>query len=140
MTWAVLFDHPGKVPWGVSWIISAPWAHPVWHQYGLYLYDLTSPHKDGPPTIHAPGATHEFLLYALDPAKPVPRNAETAAGAQWLQPPNYGYQFKAESDLVARQRLQKVVDRIVAKEISPDTDFRQTWNDHLFPDAYALVH
>jgi len=139
MTWATRFDHPGMVPWGVSWIISAPWAHPVWPQFGLYLYDLTSAHKDGPPTIHLPGATHEFLLYALDPAKPIPRNAESAAGAGRLTPANYGYQFKAESNEAAQDRLQRVVDQIMVKNLSPDTDWRAHWDEFVFPDAYPLV-
>lgn len=122
-----------------SWIIDAPWAHPVWSQYVAMLYDLTTPHPDGPPVIYLAGATHEFLLYALDPAHPLKRNDPIQkARVTRLLPANYGYQFKAESDDAALARVQAIVDDIVAERLSPDTDFRSVWNVRL-ADCYPLI-
>lgn len=130
---------PGALIFNVTWIIIAPWAHPIWSQYALLLYDLTSPSRAGPPTIHMPGATHEFMLFALDPAAPVARDSSIRdASLRLLQPPNHGYQLYAASDDDAVARIQQVVDRIVAGNMSPDTDFRWEW-DELFPDAFSLV-
>jgi hypothetical protein len=124
-----------------AWIIEAPFAHPFWHQYALFLYDLTTPRPDDPPlNLHLPDATHEMLLYALDPDHPIDRDAHLKPGElHRLEPANYGYQFKADSDKAAEARIQAIVDAIVAMTISPDTDWRGTWDNALFPDAYPLV-
>lgn len=141
MSYAWKQTFPDYPIFGAGWIIDAPWAHPIWSQYQLVLYDLTSPSAEhGEPKILLPGATHEFMLWALDPDKPIKRDTQPELGKLVrLQPPNYAYQFKAESDAAAEARLQRLVDRIAAREVSPDTDFRSFWNSHLFSDAYPLV-
>lgn len=127
-------------PFGATWLITAPWAHPAWSQYALLLYDLTTP-ADPAPQVYLDGATHELLLFALDPSNPIPvmTAAALVADCQFrlLEPPNHGYQFKAESDAAAVARLQQVVDEIEARRLSPDTDFRAAWNT-LFNDAHSL--
>lgn len=124
-------------PFGATWLITAPWAHPVWSQYALALYDLTTP-SDPAPNIYIDGATHELLLVALDPSYPTTVQ-DMAEGRQLhaLSPPNHGYQFKAESDAAAVSRLQTIVDEIEARRLSPDTDFRAAW-DAMFRDAHSL--
>lgn len=124
-----------------AWIIDAPWAHPVWSQYLLALYDLTTPAPEaGTVVFYMPGATHEFVLHALDPEQLIPKDAPIqGSGYRPLIPPNYGYQFKADSDEAALARVQELVDGIVAQKLSPDTDFRSLWNK-LLADAYPLVH
>lgn len=124
--------------WGCSWGIHAPWAHPAWHQYALHLYDLLSP-TGQPPTLHLPGATHEFLLYAISPDTPLVVGTPLSGQEfQHLHPANYGYQFRATSNKAALSRLQAVVDEIVAGRLSPDTDFRDRWNQ-MMQDAFPLV-
>lgn len=125
-------------PFGATWLITAAWAHPVWSQYALALYDLTTP-TDQPAVIHLDGATHELLLVALDPARPATSAQSMVEGGQVqaLSPPNHGYQFKAESDAAAVSRLQRIVDEIEAQRLSPDSDFRAAW-DAMFRDAHSL--
>lgn len=128
----------GKV-FNAAWIIDAPWAHPVWKQYLVQLYDLTTPHDSGPVAVHLPGATHEFMIHALNPDYPIEKDAPI--GSQQfrpLHPANYGYQIKAESDDAALNRVQELVDGIVAEKLSPDTDFRSLW-DMLLADCRPLV-
>jgi len=122
-------------PFYRTWIINAAWAHPVWSQYALFLYDLTTDTETAP-NIYLKGATHEFLLYALDPAHPVASGAHPKT-VRWLEPANHGYQFIAESDEAAELRMQAVVDLIGMRRVSPDTDFRTQW-DALFVDGHSL--
>jgi len=127
-----------KGVWGVSWGIDAPWAHPVWSQYAMHLYDLTS-EGSNPPVIYLPEATHEVLLCAVNPDTPIVRDVplnEQKFGH--LEPANYGYQFRAVDNQTALDRLQVVVDTIAAQKLNPDTDYRAVW-DALFSDAYPLV-
>lgn len=140
MTYAWKQDFPHHDVFSVGWLIEAPWAHPLWTQYYLALYDLTRVSKAaGPPVIHKRGATHEFMLYALDPEIPVPKDGHIDPKMlRLLSPPNYAYQFKAASDADAQARVQEIVDGIVAKHLSPDTDLRSLWNK-LLSDMYPLV-
>ena len=135
----------GERAWGMTWGINAPGYHPLWHQYLLFLYDLTTPLKQAS-KIYLPGATHEMILYAVDPDKPLPQPPEklmpennTSVRFGILTPANYGYQFRASNNATAQQRIQKLVDHIVQGTLSPDTDFRTHWDSVLFPDAYPLV-
>jgi len=137
-----LFDELQNEPggaWSATWLINAPWAHPVWSQYMVLLYDLTTVVEGGQPLIlYKPDVTHELMMYAVDPKirideeKPLTEQKFTL-----LQPANYGYQFVAENNEAAQQRVQKLVDRIDAYTLSPDTDYRSVWNE-LFNDGYAL--
>lgn len=112
---------------GKTWIVEAGWAHPVWHSYVVYLYDLTTEIPGLPaPVIHKDGVTHELLVYALDPAQP------NDPPVHILQPANHGYQFKADSNEAATARVVALLEDIEAKNLSPDTDFRRVW------DAYFL--
>lgn len=125
-------------PFGATWLITAAWAHPAWSQYALLLYDLTTP-ADPAPVIHLDGATHELLLFALDPSHPASSAQAMVEDGQLhaLSPPNHGYQFKAESDAAAVARLQQIVDDIEARRLSPDGDFRAAW-EAIFRDAHSL--
>lgn len=141
MTHAWKLEHPHHPVFSLTWfIIDAGWAHPLWHQYQLLLYDLTTP-TIKPPKIYLAGATHEMMLYALDPEHPISRGSTPAPNEIYrLSPANYGYQFKAKSNDDAGERMQAVVDGIVSRQISPDTDWRSFWNNGLFPDAEPLVN
>lgn len=136
--WCEEYKPTESTAWSVAWAIHAPWAHSMWSWYLLELCDLTVD-LGKPPILYLPGATHEFLLYALHPDHPlkqgVPLNDQ---GIVSLMPPNYGYQIRAESNEAARKRLQAVVDEIVAERLSPDTDWRGRW-DRMFSDGYPMV-
>lgn len=121
-----------KKPWGRTWWVRAPFAHPLWHSYMFSLADLTTPTKQ-PAIIRMEGATHELVVFALDPAHP-----ETSFPPHLLQPANHGYQFRAESNAAAEQRVLNIIHRIVAQQFSPDTDYRREW-DALFHDGKSLL-
>ncbi len=117
-----------------GWVLKAAWAHPLWHSYVVFLYDLTSPSPDGTaPTVYLEGATHELMVFALDPDHP----AEMPF--RMLQPANHGYQFKAESNAAAEARVVALLDEVEATTLSPDTDFRAMW-DARFADGVSLLN
>ena len=55
-----------------------------------------------------------------------------------LHPANYAYQFYADDDIAAVERMADIVRRVEERRLSPDTDFRSVW-DREFKDGYALV-
>lgn len=113
-----------------TWIIRAEWAHPLWHSYGVLLYDLTTPgHSD--PAVYLEGATHELMIFALDPDHP----AEPPL--KFLKPANHGYQFAAATNEAAAERVVALLDEIDGGKLSPDTDYRFMW-DARFTDGASL--
>jgi hypothetical protein len=134
----------GKSAWSVSWLITAPWAHPFWSQYQLVLVDLTAD-LGKPPILYRKGMTHEFTLWALQPDKRydlLVRMDEAMAGKSALlpilTPQNQSFQFPAESNEAAEARMQAAVDEIHRGELSPDTDFNQQWRDRFAHDGVSL--
>lgn len=108
------------------WVVEAPWAHPVWHSYIFGFAHLRPMECDPAPRIWLPGATHELALYALDPE--VPRQKQIDNGRyHMLVPVNFAAQFIADDDAAAAARIKAAVDRILAGELSPDTDFLAQW-------------
>lgn len=126
------FSTPEGPVFAATWIVEAKWAHPLWHSYVFFLYDIATEIPDQrPAVIYRDGMTHELLVYALDPSHPV------ESTFQVLQPANHGYQFKAESDEAAIARVVALLEEIEAKKLSPDTDFRAMW-DVRFSDGVSL--
>lgn len=124
-------ENPATPAFGKTWIVEARWAHPLWHSYAALLYDLTTHIEGTAPTLYFDGATHELMVFALDPSRPVD------PPAYMLVPANHGYQFRAESNEAATARVISILDLIAQAKLSPDTDFRSAW-DALFLDGVSL--
>jgi hypothetical protein len=116
-------NHDGTV---AIWIVEAPWAHPLWHSYGLVVVHLR-PHPCCPePKIYLEGATHEVWLYALDPNKP--RHLMiNRCDMKFLLPLNFAAQIIEETDEKAAERLEKAVKEILDGKLIPDTDYISMW-------------
>lgn len=126
-------------PFQVTWLIDAPWAHPIWKQYLVVLYDLTTPAPKAP-TIYQEGVTHEFMLFAIKPTTRFEGKAPFAdTNITTLMPANHAYQFESEGgDVEAEARIDKLMGWIAQKRISPDTDWRAVW-DKEFADGHTLI-
>lgn len=110
------------------WVVEAPWAHPLWHSYSLVLVHLRDMPDNRPTKIWKPGATHEIWVWSIDPDKDRREMIETGiVEGHWLRPMNYGGQFIAEGDDVARAAVLRAVTLVCAGSLSPDTDFRWQW-------------
>lgn len=107
-----------------AWVIEAPWAHPCWHSYLISCVTLAALPGYPAPRVYLPGATHEFIIAALDPEYPV----ILPGPFREMMPLNFAAQFIAESDADAAERVQKrAVELIVGGRLSPDTDFLREW-------------
>jgi len=113
-----------------TWVIEAPWAHPVWHSYTICLIHLRPmPGSQFQPKFHLEGATHEFSLFALSPEAP---RAEIILGqvspiSHVLTPMNFGSQFIEIEDRLAIERIEKSIQEICHGKLSPDTDWQRDW-------------
>lgn len=131
-------------PWSAIWLVEARWAHPAWAHYLMAATDLTTDIGE-PPLTYKEGVTHEFLVYAINPDKELPKNAEAFEtwvkdGTGWssvLTPANHAYQFTAESNEAAHARIAEYIDMVERAALSPDTDYARAW-DHLFEDGVSL--
>ena len=110
------------------WLIEAPWAHPIWHSYGLSLIHLRHVTGMPDPTIYLDCATHELLLFALDPKQQRQHAIDTSmVSARAMRPANLAAQIIEHSDRTARIRIALAVRDIINGLLSPDTDFIATW-------------
>lgn len=123
-------------PYNAVWIVEATWAHPFWHTYRISLCDLET-YTGTPAHIYKEDVTHEVVVNALDSEHPVPEKIDFNTCFHPLTPPNHVYQFKAESDEKAEERINDIVRLIENRELSPDTDFTTTW-DEIFSDGVSL--
>lgn len=132
------FDPPDmaeRSPAGIGrWIVEARWAHPVWPQY-VFLLTALRPIEGVPEAAkYHPAATHELTILALDPEHPVEPETDLAEPIHYLQGPNIIGQFTAESDESAAAYVEMLARKVIAGELSPDTDFRRSWRTYLpFP-------
>lgn len=110
------------------WLVDCPVSHPVWNQYFLSLIMLREVEGVKPATIKLEGATHEIMIFAIDPRHPQTKESmdekmAAPAPVPVLFPPNICQQFKAEHDADAMSKIEHLLKTI----ISLDSDFRSRW-------------
>lgn len=111
-----------------QWLISAPWAHPIWHNYLVTLIHLRTVPGILDAKIYLPGATHEFTLFAMNPEEKITisYDGEGIRGGL-LTPANFYAQLIADSDLEATKIVEQAVRDIIRGALNPDTDARSVW-------------
>jgi hypothetical protein len=113
-----------------TWLIEAPYAHPVWHSYIISLAHLRQRGMPGP-IKYRDGASHEMILMALAPegdrANLIKVGSFQSDTCTPLMPLNFACQFANVSDDEARQTVEDVVHDVCDAKISPDTDFLRMW-------------
>lgn len=114
------------------WVVFAPWAHAYWSYYLIGAIHLRPMAKLKAPTIFLPGATHEIMIFALDP-ETVP-DVVNSSKLRKLRPINFAGQWivrerpnPVDLDRGAAAKVRVTVDEILAGVLSPDTDFRSEW-------------
>jgi hypothetical protein len=123
-------DDPRNLSHLCTWIVHAPWSHPHWPVVAVMACNLRDVPGMPPAIINLPGATHEVMVYAMNPGMPVTVDGDM----HFLQPGNFVGQFKATSDDAARAIIEDTVRKIVAGQLNPDTDGFRQWVA-LFGDA-----
>lgn len=106
-----------------QWVIYAPYAHHMWHSYALSLIHLRHVHGVAAATFLLDGATHELMLFALDPAEPIVLPGPLPI----LSPMNFGAQIIERSDATAIARMEEAVQDVVDGVLNPDTDNVRDW-------------
>lgn len=108
-----------------SWLINGPF-HPAWDWWmvgAVHLRDIP-----GTPPAHKryPEATHEIMIASIDPdcCPPDPDEIEKLS---FLRPLDLVYQFDGMSDEAVAEVVKLCVVSIAEGIISPDEDFRSTW-------------
>lgn len=120
-------DGPDWAETVCSWLLTAPWAHPLWSQYNLAVVRL----RDGipgfaPPKRQFPGATHELLVVALNPEhgpQDVKRMQEYAAaggGMPCLTPVNIAHQLEG-TDEEAAELAEFAAAAVAHAALCPET-------------------
>jgi hypothetical protein len=119
--------HDGAV---ASWIIQAPWAHPVWNSYWLHFVHLRPIDRgEGviPTIFYLEGATHELWLYALDPETPLEISIGNEKMPAVLTPKNFASQLILESDEAAIELARSTAKDVLEARLNPDTDAVRAW-------------
>jgi hypothetical protein len=109
------------------YVVECPGAHPLWHSYVMFVFDLAPKPGLTDSVFYLPDATHEFHIWALDPDKP--RQPIVNAG-EWigrvLQPMNFAAQVRM-SQLEIEAKLVTSVADVIHGRMSPDTDYTRDW-------------
>jgi hypothetical protein len=110
-------------------IIEAPFAHPVWHSYGLILIHLRPLLLPRETLFYLDNATHELVLSALDPKadREAMLTSYAAFGAARLMPDNFAAQGILKSDDDAITLIHSAIQLVVRGALSPDTDHIRDW-------------
>lgn len=114
-----------------AWLVHAPHGHPFWTWYAVQCISLREiAGQDRPPHLQFPGASHEWLVLALNPEQPLPDierwNGPGTPPMQYLEPIDQCVQFIVADDDQARELCELTVRHILSG-VSPDQDFREYW-------------
>ena len=113
-----------------GWLIEAPFAHPAWNYHVASLVHLREIPGAAPAVIKFNGASHEFMMYALDPRfeeELDPDNTDTLK--RILEPFDMVEQLKVDSDDRALEVVRFAVQKCVEGELLPDADGRNEWRN-----------
>lgn len=132
-------DRPDQLATVTAWFLHCPGQSPAWEHYLLATVHLRPIEEVKPAVINVPGATHEVLLLALDPAKdPVPTDNLSWS---YLRPYNLVEQVEVPDDDAARSLLrmctQAVVDGVLWAE-PPLSGQKEPWRTSLLKTAAHL--
>lgn len=114
-----------------AWLINAPGQSPAWSDYMVGIIHLRDIPGVKPASINRPGATHELLICALDPAEnPDPGDIETIVP---LSPINAAVQFTGNSDEqaihIGEQATRAICDGYMPAEPALSGQGQQIWTD-----------
>lgn len=116
-------DRPPRELSVSSWIVRANYAHPIWSHYWIGCVALRNVEGWPPADIYLPGATHEVMVYALNPD----HEPEVDGVPRLLHPANFHGQFIEPDDKAAAMRVRAAVNEVIEARLNPDTDNLRGW-------------
>jgi hypothetical protein len=121
------------------WNLWLPGQHPLWSRYTLGVVHLRDAKSLTPAKKQFPEATHEILVFAVDPDFDEALFADGATSV--LEPLNHVVQFVAASDqkavLVAEKMVQRLVDGLELAEPSGISGARELFKKSVQEAASA---
>ena len=135
---AITAKQPKGAPMSVtvaSWLVYAPFAHPIFPTYQVACIHLRDIEGAAPAKIMLVGATHEVLVLAIDPTQQLALDTLPMP----LYPVNFMGQFVAADDQAAASCIEGSVREIVQGTLSPDTDHSRAWMLR-YSDSNAVRH
>lgn len=124
-----------------TWVINGPF-HPLWRWWALGVVHLRPLAGVRPVVLRREGASHEVLIFSVDPEKcPEPDidKLEREGGElPNLMPLDLVHQVVGLDDEQAAELAGLMVKAIVAGEMSPDQDFAEMWRRTLDTTAEHL--
>lgn len=116
-----------------TWLLEAPFAHPLWHYHYLGAIRLRDVPGLPPPKRYFHGATHELSVFALNPEHQpynvrkflrIARNFGLASVI--LTPSDVSLQFEATDVEVAKLSVASAW-AVTQGRLIPDSDGRYSW-------------
>lgn len=134
------FEGPGGKAWNIksaipsptlaSYLIYAPYSHPVWPYKWLSIIHLRDEPGIDPPTKYHPEAEYELILMPIDPeAMPHPDPDEQPF--MILVPPDVMEQFHGITDDEVKEIGAILIQNVIAGLLIPDQDWRRHWRKML---------
>jgi hypothetical protein len=126
-----------------NYLIFAPSAHPFWAWHVLLAIALRDVDGQPPAHKHYPEATHELMVWALDPdhpppdprAWPMPPDDGSPRPLQMMQPADAVVQFDVASDEQATEIVTLAAKACTTGLLVPDSDHRGAWEDTIATTA-----
>lgn len=114
------------------WFLDCPGQSSAWQHYHLVVIHLRPIEGVKPAYILREGATHEVMLFALDPKrKPSPTKVESW---RYLSPYNYMGQLRLPSDEEAKRGLEAMARGVAAGRLWAEPPLslqREPWDTQL---------
>jgi hypothetical protein len=114
-----------------TWFVNGPF-HPHWNWWVISSVDLINRPGIQDAVLDYPEAEYEILVLSLNPEDGVPDVDTNESGAlSFLTPPDLKFQCHGVSREVVAEVVEQMVDKIVAGQMSPDSDFARHWTGRL---------
>jgi hypothetical protein len=123
-----------KVVWAWRFAGAADEGMP---EEGLLLLINLIPTADFAPTAYGEGMTHEVTVYEIDPATPVDYQTSLffQKSVSPLVPTTVGFQFHADSNDAAIDRINAVLQRVIDEDLPADV--ASAW-EPMFSDGVRI--
>lgn len=121
-------EDPADAAGVCTWLVNGPF-HPFWSWWMIGAVHLLDLPGLPPPQRRYPEAEHEIIIASLDPNAGVPD--PDGPGAQCMTPLDLAYQFHGLPREKVEEIVELMIEHITAGRMSPDSDFRGTWEEAL---------
>lgn len=113
-----------------TWLLHVPRAHPHWAFWMFGAISLDPDRGVDRRALQFDEATHEFMIVAMDPSKPIPQPARWV-NAAYHDTPDLKYQVELPAgprgDGAARATVVLMVRTVIENGMSPDAANRNYW-------------